>query len=201
MPSSNQSKRTVLITGCSDGSLGSHLALQFHAVGWRVFASARNPAKLKNVEKIGIETVLLDALSESSIRQCVASVSELTGGSLDALINNAGAGYSMPGSDMDIGRARELFELNVWSLIAITQAFLPLLLNSTWDQGALLVNHGSVSGLVAASGPFAGAYNASKAAVMSFTETWRLELEPFNIRVIDLVTGLFFPSLVSSSIR
>ncbi|KAH8424877.1 uncharacterized protein LDX57_002621 [Aspergillus melleus] len=147
------------------------------------------PSSNKSERTVGIETVKLDTLSESSLRQCVASVTKLTSGSLDALINNAGAGYSMPGSDMDIGRARELFELNVWSLVAVTQALLPLLLASTCDQGALLVNHGSLSGVVAASGPFAGAYNASKAAVMSFTETWRLELEPFNIRVIDLVTG------------
>ncbi|KAJ0426750.1 hypothetical protein BJY00DRAFT_306745 [Aspergillus carlsbadensis] len=114
------SKRTVLITGCSDGSLGSHLALQFHAAGWRVFASARNMAKLKHAKEV---------------------------------------------------------------------AFLPLLLASTHENGALLINHGSLSGTIAASGPFAGAYNASKAAVASFTETMRLELEPFGIKVINLVTG------------
>ncbi|KAL2785086.1 IBR finger domain protein [Aspergillus keveii] len=133
-------KRTVLITGCSDGSLGSHLALQFHAAGWRVFASARNMAKLKLAQEA---------------------------------VNNAGAGYSMPVSVMEISKARDLFELNVWSLIAVTQAFLPLLLASTHEDGALLINHGSLSGP-----PFS-----------SFTDTMRLELEPFDIKVLNLVTG------------
>jgi short-subunit dehydrogenase len=95
----------------------------------------------------------------------------------------------MPVSDMEISKARDLFELNVWSLIAVTQAFLPLLLASTHEDGALLINHGSLSGVIADSGPFAGAYNASKAAVASFTETMRLELEPFNIKVLNLATG------------
>ncbi|RAK75710.1 SDR family oxidoreductase [Aspergillus fijiensis CBS 313.89] len=188
------SKRSVLITGCSDGSLGSALALQFHQAGWRVFATARNPAKLKEAEKAGIETVLLDTLSNESIRACVARVQELTGGSLDALINNAGGGYSMPVMDIEIPIARDLFELNVWSLISVAQAFLPLLLESARTGGpgrgpTLLVNHTSISGTIGATGPFAGAYNASKAAASSFTETLRLELEPFGIKVINLVTG------------
>ncbi|KAL3493940.1 IBR finger domain protein [Aspergillus germanicus] len=182
-------KRTVLITGCSDGSLGSHLALQFHAADWRIFASARNMAKLKLAKEAGIETIQLDTLSSDSIATCVSQIKSLTGGTLDALINNAGAGYSMPVSDIENSKARDLFELNVWSLIAVTQAFPPLLLASTHEDGARLINHGSLSGVIAASGPFAGAYNVSKAAVASFTETMRLELEPFNIKVLNLVTG------------
>ncbi|CEL04978.1 Putative IBR finger domain protein [Aspergillus calidoustus] len=185
-------KRTVLITGCSDGSLGSHLALQFHAAGWRVFASSRNMAKLKLAKErsnTGIETIQLDTLSSESIAACESQIKTLTGGTLDALVNNAGAGYSMPVSDMEISKARDLFELNVWSLIAVTQAFLPLLLASTHEDGALLINHSSLSGVIAASGPIAGAYNASKAAVASLTQTMRLELAPFNIKVLNLVTG------------
>ncbi|RDW76900.1 SDR family oxidoreductase [Aspergillus mulundensis] len=183
------SKRSILITGCSDGSLGAALALQFHKAGWRVFASARNPAKLKHSVSAGIETVLLDTLSDDSIQACVAEVEKLTGGSLDALINNAGGGYSMPLMDIEIQKGRDLFELNVWSLITVTRAFLPLLMESTHDDGALLIMHTSISGVVTSTGPFAGCYNASKAAASSLTETLRLELEPFGIRVINLVTG------------
>ncbi|GLB16083.1 hypothetical protein ABZX51_002139 [Aspergillus tubingensis] len=182
-------KHTVLITGCSDGGLGSHLALQFQAAGWRVFATARNLAKLKEAKKSGLEILHLETLSDDSIRKCVAEVSELTGGSLDALVNNAGAGYSMPVMDIDIQKGRELFELNVWSIISVTRAFLPLLMQSTREGGALLINHGSLSGTIAATGPFAGVYNASKAAAASFTENLRLELQPWNIRVINLLTG------------
>lgn len=88
--------RTVLITGCSDGGLGAGLAIQFHKRGDRVFATARNPAKMASLTALGIETFKLDVLSDESIKACVEEVSALTGGKLNMLVNNAGAGYSMP---------------------------------------------------------------------------------------------------------
>ncbi|KAI0904734.1 hypothetical protein F4823DRAFT_633729 [Ustulina deusta] len=181
------SVRTILITGCSDGSLGSALALAFHKAGWRVFASARNTTKLRKSEEAGIETVQLDTLSDESIASCVARVEELTCGSLDGLLNNAGAGHNMPLLDIDVAKARQLFDLNVWSLINVTRGFLPLLMRST--HGAIVVNNTACASLTAGSMPFSGAYNASKAAAASLTETLRLELEPFNIKVINLMMG------------
>ncbi|KAL7908202.1 hypothetical protein GGI35DRAFT_453608 [Trichoderma velutinum] len=180
-------KRTVLISGCSDGSLGSELARAFHKNGWRVFASARNLAKLKMAQDAGIEIVQLDTTSDESIAACVTQISELTGGSLDVLINNAGAGYSMPVMDLDIAQTRQLFELNVFSLITVTRAFFPLLVKSS--TGGLVVNNTSCMALPHASMPFSGAYNASKAAAANFSEVLRLELAPFGIKVINLVTG------------
>lgn len=181
------SKRTVLITGCSDGGLGSHLAIAFHKAGWRVFASARNPNKLKHAQTAGIETIQLDVTSDESIAQAVSQVSELTSGSLDLLLNNAGAGYSMPLVDLDLNEARKLFDLNVWSIISMTRAFLPLLAKS--QQGGIVANNTSCSSTPAGMLPFAGAYAASKAAAAGLTEILRLELAPFNIKVINLMTG------------
>jgi 1-acylglycerone phosphate reductase len=187
------SQRSVLITGCSDGSLGSHLAQAFHTAGWRVFASARNPAKLKDVTNAGIESILLDTLSANSIKNSVSSVAKLTGGSLDMLLNNAGAGYSMPLLDLDLNKTRDVFELNVYSLISVTKAFLPLLRESKTTHGeiraGIVVNNTSCSSMTCAALPFAGAYNASKAAATSITEVLRLELAPFGIKVVNLLTG------------
>lgn len=180
-------KRTILVTGCSDGSLGSALALALHQVGWRVFASARNLSKLSAVTAAGIECVQMDVGSDESVSAAVEQVKQLTGGSLDGLINNAGGGYSTPVIHIDIDRIHELFELNVFSIIRATRAFLPLLLKS--DRGAMVVNNTSGSGLLGAGMPFQGAYNASKAAASSITEALRTELAPFGIRVINLVTG------------
>ena len=185
------SKRTVLITGCSDGGLGSYLALAFHKAGWRVIASARNPNKLENVVTVGIETIQLDVTSEESIAKAVSQVSELTSGSLDVLLNNAGAGYSMPLLDLDLNEGRKLFELNVWSIISMTRAFLPLLAKSQHGGGGgMVVNNTSCSSVPAGMQPFAGAYAASKAAAAGLTEVLRLELEPFNIKVINMMTGV-----------
>ena len=144
-------------------------------------------SKLKQVEAAGIETVQLDTTSDESIAGSVSRVKELTGGSLDALLNNAGAGYSMPLMDLNIAKTRELFDLNVFSLLSVTRAFLPLLIKST--HGAILVNNTSISSLVTGALPFEGAYNSSKAAATSLTEVLRLELAPFGIKVINLMTG------------
>ncbi|KAK6839641.1 amidase signature domain-containing protein [Apiospora arundinis] len=186
-------QRTVLITGCSDHSLGAALALAFHKTGgWRVIASARNPAKLKQVADAGITTVQLDITSEESIAASVAVVEKLTSdGSLDALVNNAGAAYSLPLLDIDLDKARALFDLNVFAILRVTRAFMPLLMKSskTGSGGGLLVNNTSAASQPAGAFPFQGAYNASKAAAASLTEGLRLELAPFGIRVVNLVTG------------
>ena len=123
--------QTVLITGCSEHGLGDALAQALHKRGYRVFATARNPSKISHFEALGIETLLLDVLEAKSIAACVSAVEKLTGGSLDMLINNSGTGYNMPLVDVDMSEARKIFELNVFALLAVTQAFVPLLLNSS----------------------------------------------------------------------
>lgn len=180
------SKRTVLITGCSDGGLGAALAHAFHRTQqWRVIASARNQTKLTGIRAAGIETITLDVLQQTSIADAVAEVTKLTGGTLDMLLNNAGAGYQMPLLDVDLDEARRLYDLNVFSLISMLKAFFPLLRAT---QGSKLVNNTScvsVGGL-----PLDYAYNSSKAAAAAITEGLRIELSAFDIQVIDLKTGI-----------
>lgn len=179
------SKPTVLITGCSDGGMGSALAIEFQKQGYRVFASARNPEKLGNVKANGIETVILDIESETSLKNAVEDVKKLTNNNLDILVNNAGAGYRAPMTDVSIPDAKKLFDLNVWSLLSTTQAFLPLLLRS--KTGGMIVNNTSVVSVIGI--PFNGAYNASKAAAALISENLRIELAGFGIKVIDIKTG------------
>jgi 1-acylglycerone phosphate reductase len=159
--------RTVLITGCSAGGLGYGLAQAFHARGLKVLATARNLGKMKDLEAMGITTLELDVLSDQSIAACVSQVSQLTGGSLDILIN----------------KAKELFDLNVWSYITVTQAFLPLIIKAK----GLIVNQTSISSVEPT--PFSSVYHASKAAAAAFSDHQRIELKPFGVRVVDLKTG------------
>lgn len=171
--------RTVLITGCSARGMGAALAKEFHAVGISVIATARDKNKMAELVTLDIKTLELDVQSADSIAACVQQVPQL-----DILINNAGASYTMPISDIDLVEARKLFETNVWGCIAVTQAFLPLLMKS---PRALVVNHTSIG--AGMSIPFQGVYNASKAAMSMFSETMRLELEGFGITVVNLKTG------------
>jgi len=176
-------QRTVLITGCSIGGLGYGLAEAFKARGLRVFATARNPARMQGLSEKGIETLTLDVLSGTSIEACVEQISHLTGGSLDILVNNAGGGYNMPVSDIEVDEAKKLFDLNVWSYITVTQAFLPFLIKSK----GMVINNTSVSSVEPT--PHNSVYNASKAAAAMFNDHMRIEFEPFGVKVIDLKTG------------
>jgi 1-acylglycerone phosphate reductase len=128
-------KRSVLMTGCSDGSLGSGLAITFHKAGLHVYATARNPSKMSALKALGIETLTLDVLDEDSI---VAYVAKISDRGLDIMVNNAGATYTMLFSDLSIPEAKKL---NIWSYLAVTQAFLLLLLESK----GMMVNHNSAA--------------------------------------------------------
>lgn len=186
----SRSKRTVLITGCSDGGMGAALAIAFHQAGLHVYATARNHSAMTQVSSAGIETLTLDIQSESSIADCVSKVN-----SLDILVNNAGASYSMPVSDISIAESKRIFDVNVWAQIAVTQAFLPLLRKSK----GMIVNQTSVVACMAI--PFQSVYNASKAAMVMLSDCQRLELAPFGIRVVDLRTGGVATNLIKNQIE
>ena len=95
-------RRSVLITGCSLHGLGHALAIAFHNVGLRVFATARDPEKMTGLAERGIECLKLDVCDEESISACVEKVRRRTWreddgteeGRLDCLVNNAGGGKS-----------------------------------------------------------------------------------------------------------
>lgn len=162
-----------------------------------MIATARNLNKLCETRKAGIEEIQLDVLSQTSISACVEKLDAMTGGRLDLLVNNAGAGLNCPLVDADLDQVRNVFELNVFSLIPVTRAFLPALMKS---KHAKVVNNVSVAAYAGL--PFQGTYNASKAAASLFTENLRLELHPFGIKVIALMTGnvrsKFFDNLEST---
>ncbi|KIY03315.1 uncharacterized protein Z520_00005 [Fonsecaea multimorphosa CBS 102226] len=190
--------RTVLITGCSDGGLGAALAVAFHKHGDHVIATARNPAKMASLKAMGIDTLQLDVLSEDSIKAAVQATSKMTNNSLDILVNNAGKGYSTPLMDASTSEVSKLFELNTISALRVTQNFFPLLRNC--KDGALVVNNTSCASVMPV--PLQGPYSATKAALASFSDALRQELQPFNIKVVDLKTGTvksnFFANASSS---
>jgi 1-acylglycerone phosphate reductase len=75
--SMQSTQRTVLITGCSDGGLGAGLATAFHKAGLKVYATSRNPAKMKDLEAMGIEILTLDVLDDASITKCSTQIPRL----------------------------------------------------------------------------------------------------------------------------
>lgn len=146
--------------------MGAALAIAFHEAGLHVYATARDLSKMSQLASLGIETLSLDIQSDTSITACF---SKLSSSRLDILVNNAGASASMPISDMSLPEAKGIFDVNVWSQLAVTQVFLPLLLKSK----GVIVNQTSVVSTTAI--PFQSAYNASKAAMAMFSDSMRLE--------------------------
>lgn len=121
--------RTVLITGCSEGGIGSALAVAFQKCNLRVFATARNPSKMAHLLTLPNITLLpLEPTSAASVRAAVEQVQKETGGTLDYLVNNAGQTIIMPTLDIDIDSAKNMYDINVWGTIRVTQAFTPLVI-------------------------------------------------------------------------
>jgi NAD(P)-dependent dehydrogenase (short-subunit alcohol dehydrogenase family) len=139
-------KGSVLITGCSDGGIGSGLALVFQERGYHVFATVRNPEKTHDLKGLPNVTLLtLEVTDQSHIQAVKDAVSAQTDGTLSYLINNAGRNHFMPPLDEDIDVAKKIFETHVWGPLAITQAFAPLLIKA---QGTVsitsIAGHGAV---------------------------------------------------------
>jgi len=172
--------------------LGAALALAFHQAGLKVYATARSKSRMANLASHGIQLEVLDVLSDTSIAECVQKFTD-NHLELDILVNNAGVAYVMPFSDMSLVEAKKVFDMNVWSYMAVTQAFLPLLLKSK----GMIVNQTSVASITTT--PFQSIYNASKAAIAKISDSQRLELAPFGIKVVDLKTGLVQSNLINNT--
>jgi len=106
--------RSILITGCSSG-IGFETAKTLAARGWRVFATARSEKDVVELAHASFETLQLDVNDSESIRRAVTEVLNRTGGTLDALFNNAGYGQVGAVEDLTRDALREQFETNLIS--------------------------------------------------------------------------------------
>ena len=178
-----EGNKTVLITGCSPGGIGHALATQFHSKGLHVFATARNEKAVTDLRTLGVEALQLEVTSPESVAEVKRHISERTNGSLDYLVNNAGRNYTVPALDVDLSEVQATFETNVFSVMRMCQAFAPLLIQA---KGTIIQ-----IGSVAAEIPyvFGSTYNASKAALHAYSDTLRIELAPFDVNVMVVVTG------------
>lgn len=184
MQSSTNSKKIVLITGCSSG-IGAALAREFLAQGFHVIATARRVDALSELTALGATTIALDVGNDDSVERAKEAVATLTGGKLDILINNAGMseGHS-PGSDIAIPNVQAMFNTNVFGPMRMVKAFTPMLVAAGDGR---IANLGSVTGTMAY--PFASVYASTKGSLHSWNDAIRVELAPLGIKVINLCTG------------
>lgn len=175
--------RTVVITGTSSGF--GHLAVhRFALEGWNVVATVRKESDLGAHDHLdNVRTLMLDVDDEEA-DLAFGQVARDQFGRVDALINNAGyfQGGPLEASTMD--QVHRQFQTNVFGLIAVTKAFIPIL---RAQRSGVIVNVSSIS----ADGgfPYTSAYEASKAAVASLSEGLHAELADFGIQVKALHPG------------
>ncbi|KAL9043534.1 MAG: hypothetical protein Q9214_003285 [Letrouitia sp. 1 TL-2023] len=185
--------KAVVITGCSEGGIGSALALAFQKRNLQVFATARDPSKMAHLSDLPNVTLLqLNPTSNSSVEEAAKVVRARTSGRLDYLVNNAGQTMTVPTLDIDIDKAKEMYEINVWGMIRVTQALSPLVIAS---RGSI-VNISSVTANMHV--PWVGIYGGSKAAVNVISDTLRLELAPFGVKVVTVITGAISTNVFKS---
>lgn len=183
-------KRTVLITGCSSG-IGLAAARMLKARGWNVIASARKTGDVQRLKQLSLQAVRLNIADPVSIEDALNETLTLTGGRLDALVNNAG--LAIPGAVEDLSREslQRQFDANFFGTLELTNSVLPIMRRQGHGR---IVMISSILGRVAAR--WRGAYNASKFALEGITDTLRLELRGTNIRV-----SLICPGPVQSRFR
>jgi NAD(P)-dependent dehydrogenase (short-subunit alcohol dehydrogenase family) len=173
--------KTLMITGASTG-IGRACALHFDKKGHTVFAGVRkdeDAQNLKNEASEKLTPVMIDVTDYDSVIKAAKVVDEAVGeAGLDGLVNNAGIAVSGPLEFLPIKRFEQQFQVNVFGLMAVTQAFLPLLRKTK----GRIVNIGSESGRFAL--PFVGPYAASKHAVEAISDSLRVELLPSGIKVV-----------------
>lgn len=162
----------TLVTGASSG-IGQATALLLDRSGFTVYAGVMSDAEAEELRAAASERlrpVTIDVTDRSSIGAATEQASAEVGErGLARLVNNAGIAAAGPLEYVDLDRIRSVFEVNVFGLPAVTQAFAPLL-----RQGrGRVVNVSSVGAWISL--PFVSPINASKAAVASFNDALLLD--------------------------
>jgi len=180
-----EKRETALVTGASSG-IGRETSIKLAEKGFQVIVAARRMDRLSDIadQFKGVTPKKVDLSDpEDTERFCqeIAALSQ----PVSVLINNAG--YSIRGAleDVSMEAVKRIFEVNLFSLIRVTQACLP---------GMRRLRKGTIVNLSTIVGkftfPMGGVYSATKHAVEAISDALRMEVRPFGIKVITTRPGV-----------
>jgi NADP-dependent 3-hydroxy acid dehydrogenase YdfG len=179
---------SVIVTGASSG-IGAATARLLHEIGAFPVLAARRADRLAALssELGGALAVPTDVTDRAAVRRLVHLAAERHG-RIDGLVNNAGASLHEPLDRLDLDEFARVLDLNVVSMVAMTQAVLPAM---RAQEAGRIVNISS--GTTRMAPPGVGGYAASKAAVNMLTAVARKELAEDGI-----VVSLVVPSITAT---
>ncbi|OIR00499.1 putative oxidoreductase [mine drainage metagenome] len=182
-PMFDKRKKTALVTGASSG-MGKAIARRLIEDGFQVYVAARRVEAMQDLATLGAISLRLDISNEESLKEAVDAILKTTEG-VDVLVNNAGYGLYGAVEDISIDEARYQFDVNLFGTARLTQLLLP----SMRKKGAVtIVNITSMGGKIYT---LLGAwYHATKHALEGWSDSLRLELAPFGIKVVIVEPGL-----------
>lgn len=178
--------KTALVTGCSSG-IGYSVAKELAKRGWKVFACARRLEPMNSlIEEYPdlIEIFSLDVTSPESIKKAYELVSsKLEDGKLDLLYNNAGSSCTFPAIDVPDEALTMCLNTNVAGPIRMTHTFSRLVIAA---HGTIAFT-GSLAGVMPF--PWSSVYGGSKSMIHQYASILGFEMQPFDVRVINFITG------------
>ena len=172
----------VLITGASQG-IGAACAAAFRRRGAKLALLARNEQRLRAVAK-NDELVLAGDVTDAEFRAEAVDRTLQAHGAIDVLVNNAGTGLYAPAWSAGEAQVRELFELNLFAPLALSQLVVP---GMRQRERGMLVNISSIAGEITL--PWFTLYSTTKHALGSLTDGLRMELERDGLRAMTVCPG------------
>jgi NAD(P)-dependent dehydrogenase (short-subunit alcohol dehydrogenase family) len=187
--------RVWFITGCSSG-FGRLLAEEALKAGDKVVATARNTAKIADLEKMYPETARALSLDVTHPQQISSAVEQALEhfGHIDVLVNNAGYGLMGAIEEPSLEEIQREIDTNVYGVIHVTRALLPHL---RARRSGHIINLSSIAGII--STPGLGYYNLTKFAVEGFSEALALEMAPLGVKLTLVEPGPFRTEFLGGS--
>ena len=182
-------KVVAIVTGSSSG-IGFETSLLLAKNGFFTYATMRNLDKsnkiidLKLKEKLPLEVLELDVTDDKSVKEAIEKIANEQG-TVDVLVNNAGYALVGPLEELSIQEFKEQFETNVFGVIRVTQAVLPIMRK---QRHGTIVNISSIAGRIGF--PLTSAYVSSKFALEGLSESMAYEIDQFGTKVILIEPGV-----------
>lgn len=188
-------KPVWFVTGASQG-FGLAIVNTLLGKGWKVAAATRSIKRLSDNVQIKTDDffpIEVDITKDEEVKLCVDQIMKKFG-TIDVVVNNAGYAHKGAFESITDASIRKEFDVNFFGLLNVTRNVLPIMRK---NRKGLIFNVSSISGMRGT--VLNSIYVASKHAVNGFSESLRLEVSDFNIKVVTVMPGWIRTNFLESS--